>query len=247
MVAQLEQVGRILRLTHLAERGGGHGAHEVGQRINALEVRGEQVRRALALRARRIVKHQHAAHAAGVFRCGGVGVEREIEVKAAEAVRLRDGGRGGHVGRVAHKADAIGIKIRLQRVGEPVHIVLLAAASGDVGIGLLCGGAEIDFRHNDASLSLHFMRRRAVSCADFPTLRGDRAKIKRRRSVSLFLVFSGDQTAAFFSFLFSALWMSRITIRMARPARSVTVPGMTISRPPAISAIREYHFRSWIR
>ena len=62
-----------------------------------------------------------------------------------------------------------------------------------------------------------------------------------------FLVFSGDQTAAFFSFLFSALWMSRITIRMARPARSVTVPGMTISRPPATSAIREYHFRSWIR
>ena len=182
MVAQLEQVGRILRLTHLAERGGGHGAHEVRQRINALEVCGEQVRRALALRARRIVKHQHAAHAAGVFRRGGVGVEREIEVKAAEAVRLRDGGRGGHVGRVAHKADAVGIKIRLQRVGEPVHIVLLAAASGDVGIGLLRGGAEIDLRHNDASLSLHFMRRRAVSCADFLTLRGDRAKIKRRRS-----------------------------------------------------------------
>ena len=69
---------------------------------------------------------------------------------------------------------------------EPVHIVLLAAASGDVGIGLLRGWAEIDLRHNDASLSLHFMRRRAVSCADFLTLRGDRAKIKRRRSVSLF-------------------------------------------------------------
>ena len=140
VVADLQQHRGHLRLAHLPQGGGGAGRHQLGQGIDLLQIRHEDVGGPPAVGAGGIVKGDDApltALAAAV--AAGVGVEGQIEVVAAPC-RLGDGGGSGHLRRVAGEADGIGPQIWLHGVGDAVHPVLLAAGAGDVGVILLCGG-----------------------------------------------------------------------------------------------------------
>ena len=74
-------------------------------------------------------------------------MQGKVKVKPAEAVRLRDGGRGSHLRRIAHKGDGVGVEIRLERISEQIHPVFLAAAAVGIRVPILCGGAQINSGH----------------------------------------------------------------------------------------------------
>ena len=120
-----------------------------GQRVDSIveELRGEKIGGAFALDARGIVKDNDAAVFPLLFAARGVGVQGKVKVKPAEAVRLRDGGRGSHLRRIAHKGDGVGVEIRLERSSEQIHPVFLAAAAVGIRVPILCGGAQINSGH----------------------------------------------------------------------------------------------------
>ena len=120
-----------------------------GQRVNSIveELRGEKIGGAFALDARGIVKDNDAAVFPGLPLPRGVGVQGKVKVKPAETVCLRDGGRGCHLRRIAHKGDGVGVEIRLERIGEQIHPVFLAAAAVGIRVPILCRGAQINSGH----------------------------------------------------------------------------------------------------
>lgn len=49
--------------------------------------------------------------------------------------------------RVAHKGDGVCVKVRLERVGQQIHPVFLAATAVDIRVPILRGGTQINSGH----------------------------------------------------------------------------------------------------
>ena len=147
VIAKLDEIGRILRPPHLAERCGRLRRHLCRQRVDHAQLRGEELGSTLSVAARGIVKDDDAAVLPRLPLPRGVGVQGKVKVKAAEAVRLRDGRGRGHLRRVAHKGDGVCVKIRLERVCQQIHPVFLAAAAVDIRVPILRGGTQINSGH----------------------------------------------------------------------------------------------------
>ena len=92
----------------------------------------------------------------------------EGQVKVVPAlVGLLDGAAGGHLRCVADVADAAAVEVGNHRVGQPIHVELLAAAAGDVSVALLCGRAEINDRHDKIPPGPVYAARGPVVCWEF--------------------------------------------------------------------------------
>ena len=163
MIADLQQHRRRLWLAHLSQRGGGAGGHQIGQRVNALEIFRKDAGGPSPVGTGGIVKgNDPPLPPLGAAVAGGVGVQRQIKVIAAPG-RLGNGGRGGHIRCVAGKADGVGPQVRLHGVGNEVHEILLRSRAGDVGIVFLRRRTQINIGHGDSpfhSFSSIYMWRR---------------------------------------------------------------------------------------
>ena len=147
MVAELDEIRRVSGPPHLAERCGRLRRHLCRQRVDHAQLRGEELGSTLSVAARGIVKDDDAAVLPRLLLPRGVGVQGKVKVKAAEAVRLRDGRGRGHLRRVAHKGDGVCVKVRLERVGQQIHPVFLAATAVNIRVPILRGGTQINSGH----------------------------------------------------------------------------------------------------
>ena len=147
VIAELDEIRRVSGPPHLAERCGRLRRHLCRQRVDHAQLRGEELGSTLSVAARGIVKDDDAAVLPRLPLPRGVGVQGKVKVKAAEAVRLRDGRGRGHLRRVARERDGVCVKVRLERVGQQIHPVFLAATAVDIRVPILRGGTQINSGH----------------------------------------------------------------------------------------------------
>ena len=243
VVAELNEICRVSGPPHLAERCGRLRRHLVqaaGRPCCSCAAKSSAARFPSLLVG--IVKDDDAAVLPRLPLPRGVGVQGKVKVKAAEAdsparwTRPRSSPaccaqRRWCLRRDTARASSASRFIQYSSLPVPV----------DIGVPLLRGGTQIDSGHTQK-----------------PPIGSSYAPITHRMPI-----WAKKETAEAVSFLIDVLclirtwpsfpscsrcvWRTKMAASTAKPARSLTVPGMIISRPPAISAMRLIHLRSWMQ